>query len=61
MARLPDDPHAQRLDGLDDELNRLRQEIDAARNAAFDRRQRPDRRAHPRPTADRRIVGSSNR
>ena len=43
MARLPDDHHVQRLDGLHDELDRLRQQIDAARNAAFDRRKTPDR------------------
>ena len=59
MARLPDDRHVQRLDGLHDELDRLRQQIDAARNAGFDRRKAPDRRAHPRPSPDRRIVATA--
>ena len=58
MARLPDDRHVQRLDGLHDELDILRQQIDAARNAGFDRRKTPDRRAHPRPGRDRRIVAT---
>jgi hypothetical protein len=52
------DQHLQRLDGLGDELDAMRREIDAARNAAFDRRRTSDRRAHPRPTPDRRIVAS---
>lgn len=59
MARLPDDRDLQRLNGLHDELDRLRQHIDAARNAAFDRRKTPDRRAHNRPAPDRRIVGAA--
>lgn len=59
MARLPDDHHVQPLDGLHDELDRLRKQIDAARNAAFDRRKTPDRRAQNRPTPDRRIVAAA--
>jgi len=59
MARVPDDRHVQRFDRLHDELDRLRQQIDAARNAGFDRRKAPDRRAHPRPTPDRRIVATA--
>ena len=59
MARLPNDRHVQALGGLPDELDMLRQQIDAARNAAFDRRKTPDRRAHPRPTPDRRIVATA--
>jgi hypothetical protein len=59
MARLPNDRHVQAPDGLHDELDMLRQQIDAARNAAFDRRKAPDRRAHPRPTPDRRIVAAA--
>ena len=58
MARLPDDRDLQRLNGLHDELDRLRQHIDAARNAAYDRRRTPERRTHPRPSPDRRIVAT---
>ena len=60
MARVPeDDRDAQRLTGLHDELDRLRQHIDAARNAAFDRRKTPDRRAHSRATPDRRVLAAA--
>ena len=59
MARLPDDQDVKRLNGLHDELDRLRQRFDAARNAAFDRRKSPDRRAHDRTTPDRRIIAAA--
>ena len=59
MTRVPDDRHLPRLDDLHDELDRLRQQIDAARNAGFDRRKTPDRRAHPRPAPDRRLVAAA--
>jgi hypothetical protein len=46
-----DDVH--KSDALNDELDKLRQQIDVARNAG-DRRSMPERRAAPRATPDRR-------
>jgi hypothetical protein len=60
MARLHDPDHdVRRLHALDDELNKLRADIDAARNRGFDRRKGHDRRAHPRSTPDRRMVAKA--
>ena len=56
MARVPPTRHVDHLTALNSELDRLRQQIDAARCAAFDRRKAPDRRAHSRQTPDRRVV-----
>jgi hypothetical protein len=51
--RPPHDDDVQKRDALNDELDRLRREIDMARNAA-DRRSQPERRTTPRAAPDRR-------
>ena len=48
------DDHLQKRDTLTDELDRMRRQIDMARNAAADRRSLPDRRSVPRGAPDRR-------
>jgi hypothetical protein len=48
------DEYMDKMHALRDELNRLRRDIDTARNAAFDRRTTPDRRGTRRPAPDRR-------
>jgi len=49
------DERAKRLEGISDELDRLRLHFDQAKSRAQDRRWHRDRRAHTRPTVDRRI------
>ena len=57
MARLPPS-RPEQLNDLNSELDRLRQQMDAARDA-FERRRLPDRRAHSRAAGDRRIVAAA--
>lgn len=47
------DDHVHRLDALSEELDRLRRQIDTARNAV-DRRSLPERRTTARQAPDRR-------
>ena len=63
MPSPPPNRDVDRLNALNGEMDRLRQEIDAARCAAYDRRKAPDRRAHSRHTPDRRraIAADSNK
>lgn len=49
MANLPGPAdHGRRLDALNDELDKLRAHIEAAREEVLDRRKLPDRRKIPR-------------
>jgi hypothetical protein len=48
------DERSKRLEGISDELDRLRFHFDQAKSRAEDRRWHRDRRAHHRPTGDRR-------
>ena len=60
MARLPRDHDSEYMTALNSELDRLRQQMDAARNA-FERRRLPDRRDQPRSRSapDRRIIAAA--
>ncbi len=48
--------HSRRLDTLNDELDRLREHIEAARRDVLDRRKLPDRRRVPRSSPGRRVA-----